>query len=98
MPQDPSIDGRPLQWRDLSHPQRQIVSQNIRETGQNIQKTAQAHVDTLGRSAKSTPGKVATAQAVADRVEPRNVTLQTAANRRKERYVGGIESHLELRA
>lgn len=92
MPQDPSVNGRPLQWRDLQTSQRKIVSDNIRETGQQIQKTAQAHVETLTRSAKSTPGKIKTAQAVADVVEPRNVTLQTAANRRQERYNAGIEA------
>lgn len=92
MPQDPSLNGRPLQWRDLQTNQRKIVSDNIRETGQQIAKTAQAHVDTLSRSAKSTPGKIKTAQAVADMVEPRNVTLQTAANRRSDRYNAAIAS------
>jgi hypothetical protein len=92
MPQDPSLNGRPLQWRDLQTSQRKIISDNIRETGQQIQKTAQAHVETLRRSSKSTPGKIATAQAVADTVEPRNVTLQTAANRRRDRYNAAIEA------
>jgi hypothetical protein len=92
MPQDPSIDGKPVQWHDLATSQRKIVSDNIRETGQQIQKTAQAHVDTLARSKKSTPGKVKTAQAVADLTEPRNVTLQTAANKRQGYYNRAIDA------
>jgi hypothetical protein len=92
MPFDPKTDNRAMQWNDLSGRGRQIVSDNIRSTGQNVQKIAQKHVETLSRSKKSTPGKVATAQGVADAVEPRNVTLQTAANARQALYNRGIEA------
>lgn len=92
MPQDDSITGRAVQWNDLKTNQRRIVSDNIREVGANLQPTAQKHVDTLARSPKATPGKVKTAQAVADTVEPRNVTLQTAANNRQGFYNRGIAS------
>ncbi len=92
MPQDDSINGKAVQWHDLSGNQRRIVSDNVRDAGQGIQKIAQSHVESLSRSAKSTPGKVATAQAVADTVQPRNVTLQTAANNRQGFYNRGIES------
>jgi hypothetical protein len=92
MPFDPKTDNRALQWKDLSSNGRRIVSDNIRQTGMDIQKTAQRHVETLQRSSKATPGKVETAQGVADRVEPRNVSLQTAANNRQGLYNRSIDA------
>lgn len=91
MPHDPSIDNRPVQWRDLSGSQRRVVSDNIRETGLNLPQHAQAAVETMSRSGKSTPGKVRTAQGVADSVTSKPVSLQSAANRRQELYNRGIE-------
>lgn len=95
MPTDPSINGRPLQWGDLSTPQRRVVSDNIRATGADMPSRAQEGVETMRRSGKATPGKIATAQGVADAVKPREVSLQTAANRRQELYNRGIENRRE---
>ena len=95
MPEDPSIHGRPVQWRDLSAPQRRVVSDNIRDVGENMPKHAQEAVSTMERSKASTPGKIRTAQGVADQVVSKPVTLQTAANRRQELYNRGIEDRAQ---
>lgn len=91
MPTDPSISGRPVQWKDLSNRGRDIVSSNMRDAGRNIRQIADAHVRTLTRSSKSTPGKVATATGVAEAVEPRSVTLESAANKRQGFYNDAID-------
>lgn len=91
MPTDPSINGRPLQWRDLSNRGRKIVSDNVREAGQNIPDLAMQHAKGLARSTKATPGNVATAEGAAAQMKPRNVSLQSAANRREELYNRAVD-------
>lgn len=95
MPRDPRIEGRAVQWSDLTGNGRRIVSENLREAGAGIKGIAQGHVDALARSAKATPGKVRTAQAVADRTVPVDVTLQKAANTRQGFYNRAIEARRE---
>lgn len=96
MPQDPKINGRPLQWRDLSGSGRKIVSDNIRETGENLPKIAQETAVRMQATHERTGNPKAKVQAtsaaaVAPHLKSKPVTLQTAANSRQRLYNRGIE-------
>ena len=97
MPEDPSINGRALQWGDLSNRGRKIVSDNIRSTGENMPKIAhqsaerqQASFERTGRPLARV--KAASARAVGEHLESKPVSLQTAANRRQDLYNRGIDA------
>lgn len=96
MPRDPSIDGRALQWSDLKAPQRKIVSDNIREVGANLPDIARQSAETLHRTHERTGNKQAkvkaeSAEAVAEHLQSKPVSLQTAANSRQRLYNRGVE-------
>lgn len=96
MPQDDKINGRPLQWRDLSSSGRRIVSDNIRETGENLPKIASESAARLQSTYERTGNlkakvKATSAEAIGEHLQSKPVTLQTAANSRQKLYNRGIE-------
>lgn len=96
MAQDPRINGRPLQWRDLPVSGRKIVSDNIREVGENLPAIAQASSERLAATHARTGNPKARVQsvsagAVAEHLQSKPVSLQTAANSRQRLYNRGIE-------
>lgn len=96
MPQDDKINGRPLQWDDLSNHGRKIVSDNFREVGTNLPDIARASSERLAATHERTGNKVAkvkanSAAAVAEHLQSKPVSLQSAANSRQKLYNKGIE-------
>lgn len=97
MPQDPNLPNRPLQWRDLSSPQRRIVSDNLREAGENLPKTATESAARFEATHERTGNpkarvQAASARAVAPHLVSQPATLQRAANTRQRLYNRGIEN------
>jgi hypothetical protein len=96
MPTNPNLDGRPLQWDDLQPRGRKIVSDNIRQTGQDLPKIATQSADRLQATNERTGNKVAgvkakSTRAVAEHLESKPVSLRTAANSRQRLYDRGLE-------
>lgn len=98
MPQDPNLTGRVLQWKDLQGPQRKIVSDNIRQAGVDLPKTAHAEAEKLrateargGASAAKARVQANSLEQVAPHLKSQPVTLQRAANARQGYYNEAIE-------
>lgn len=99
MPQDPSINGKIVQWSDLSNHGRKIVSDNIRQTGVDLPKIAHSTAEKFrataergGASAAKSRVQATSMEAVAPHLESKPVTLQRAANARQGLYNRGIDA------
>jgi hypothetical protein len=96
MPQDSSINGRPIQWGDVSPRGRKIVSDNIRSVGENLPKIAHEAAEKFQGQFERTGNakarvQAASARAVAPELKSKPVSLQSAANSRQRLYNRGIE-------
>ena len=95
MPQDPSINGRPVQWRDLQPNQRKIVSDNVREVGAKMPSIAadaaqkfQTNFERTGNDKARV--QASSAEALSHEVKSKPVSLQSAANSRQRLYEGAV--------
>lgn len=96
MPQEDKINGRPLQWDDLSNHGRKIVSDNVRETGMNLpaigRESSARSMATFERTGNAKAKvKANSSAATAEQFVAKPVSLQSAANSRQKLYQGGLD-------
>lgn len=87
MPIDPSLDGRIMQWPDLTRQGQQITEDNLRAVGQAMPQRVSTAID----KAKTSKSKKAVQtrralEAVQPHIRPEPVSLQRAANSRQRLF------------